>query len=77
MSNDLSDKLTKLKQEELCLRKNIDINYYDRKIRIMLFKRQQVIQAEIKKLEFKQKLERELENANNNTIKPNNQKKSW
>ena len=72
MNKDLANKLSKLKQEELCLKRNIDINYYDKKTRIMLFQRQQVIQNEIKKLDFKLKIERELENANNNSIKPNN-----
>lgn len=72
MSNDLIEKLNKLKKEESCLKRNIDTNFFDKKTRIFLFDRQQQLQKEIQKINFKLNIEREIQNANNNSNKPNN-----
>ena len=72
MSVELIDKLCKLKAEESCLKKNIDSNCYDINVRRRLFAKQQKVEKEIKKVNFMLHLEKEMQNANNNTNKSNN-----
>lgn len=72
MSNELLDRLTKLKLEESCLKRNIDTNFFDKKTRMFLFNKHKQVQKEIQKINFKLNIERKIQNANNNSNKPNN-----
>lgn len=63
MTNDkLIDKLSKLKLEESCLKRNIDRNYRNLKIRTRLFERLKEVQFEIKQTKFKIRFEKEMKN---------------
>lgn len=72
MRNDeLIEKLSKLRLEENCLKRNLDINYLDEEIRTKIFKRIKENKNEIELVKFKIRLEKEMKkNANNNTYYP-------
>ena len=59
-------KLRKIKEERLILKRNLNLYYFDRKKRDLLFKR--LLMAEI----LINKLESETNNENSNTFKPSN-----
>ena len=61
MRNDeLIDKLSKLKLEETCLKRNLDMNYLDEEMRTKIFKRIKENKKEIELVKFKIKLEKEM-----------------
>lgn len=62
MNNELINQLSKLTLEETALKRNIDRNYYNVEVRTSLFKRLQEVQAEIKKVKFMIRLEKEKRN---------------
>lgn len=61
MRNDeLIEKLSKLRLEENCLKRNLDINYLDEEIRTKIFKRIKENKNEIELVKFKIRLEKEM-----------------
>lgn len=61
MRNDeLIDKLSKLKLEENCLKRNLDMNYLDLELRTKIFKRIKENKKEIELVKFKIRLEKEM-----------------
>ena len=60
MSNELISKLSKLKLERGCIKRNIDTNYKHPKIKTELFERLKEVDKEIEKVKFKLKLEKEM-----------------
>ena len=67
MNNELINQLSKLTLEERALKRNIDRNYYNAKVRHKLFVRLKEVKQEIQKVKFRIRLEREEKNENNNT----------
>ena len=67
MNNELINQLSKLTEEEKALKRNIDRNYYNVKVRKRLFFRLKEVDNEINRVKFKIRLEREKKNGNNNT----------
>ncbi len=67
MNNELINQLSKLTLEEKALKRNIDRNYYNVKVRKRLFFRLKEVDNEINRVKFKIRLEREKKNGNNNT----------
>ena len=59
MNNELINQLSKLKLQESANKRNLDRNYYNRKVRDKLFNELKEVQSEIKRIEFKIKLEKE------------------
>lgn len=64
MNNELINQLSKLTLEETSLKRHIDRNYYNLKVRTRLFARLKEVQAEIEKVKFKIRLERMNKNDN-------------
>lgn len=64
MNNELINELSKLKLEESCLKRHIDRNYYNAKLRTKLFQRLKEVKNEIERVKFKIRLEREKKNEN-------------
>ena len=62
MSNELINKLSKLKLERGCIKRNIDTNYKNIKIKKELFERLKDVDKEIEKTKFKLRLEKEMKN---------------
>ena len=62
MSNELINQLSKLKLERNSIKRNIDTNYRNRKIRIDLFNKLKEVDKEIEKVKFKLRLEKEMKN---------------
>lgn len=62
MNNLLIEKLSKLTLERNSLKRNIDRNYYNKKVRARLFDRLNVVDNEIKKIKFMLRFRRENEN---------------
>lgn len=62
MNNNLIDKLSKLKLEETCVKRNLDRYYRDANKRKRLFARLKEVQKEISSTKFKIRLEREMKN---------------
>ena len=60
MNNELIDKLSKLKLEESCLKRNLDMNYLDLELRTKIFKRIKENKKEIELVKFKIRLEKEM-----------------
>ncbi len=60
MNDKLIDRLSKLKLEETSLKRNLDRYYRSESTRTRLFKRLKEIQQEIKMVEFKLKVEKEM-----------------
>lgn len=61
MRNDeLIEKLSKLRLEENCLKRNLDVNYLDSELRTKLFKRIKENKKEIQLVKFKIRLEKEM-----------------
>lgn len=60
MNNELIEKLSKLKLEENCLKRNLDVNYLDSELRTKLFKRIKENKKEIQLVKFKIRLEKEM-----------------
>lgn len=67
MNNELINQLSKLTLEEKALKRNIDRNYYNAKVRKRLFFRLKEVDNEINRVKFKIRLEREKKNGDNNT----------
>ena len=63
MSNELISKLSKLNLEKNSLKRNIEINYKNTKIKAELFDRLKVVNKEIEKVKFKLRLEKEMKNG--------------
>lgn len=59
MNNELINQLSKLKLQESANKRNLDRNYYNIKVRDKLFNELKEVQSEIKRIEFKIKLEKE------------------
>jgi len=70
--NELISKLSKLKMEETSLKRSLDVYYMDDKARTRAFNKIKKIKREIDKLNFKLRIEKEINNENSNT---NNTKK--
>lgn len=70
--SDLIDKLSRLKLEEVSLKRSLDTYYRDEKARTRAFNKIKKIKKDIDKLNFKLRIEKEINNENNNT---NNTKK--
>lgn len=66
MNNKLIEKLSSLKLAESAVKRNLDRNYYNSKLRSKLFKELKQIQNEIERVKFKIRLEKK-KNENNNT----------
>lgn len=64
MNNELINQLSKLKLQESANKRNLDRNYYNIKVRDKLFNELKEVQSEIKRIEFKIKLEKEKKNEN-------------
>lgn len=63
MRNDeLIEKLSNLKMEEKCLKRNLDRYYCDADVRATIFKRLRENKQEIEQIKFKIRLEREMRN---------------
>lgn len=62
MNNELINQLSKLTLEEKALKRNIDRNYYNAKVRKRLFFRLKEVDNEINRVKFKIRLEREKKN---------------
>lgn len=62
MNNDLINKLTMLDLEKKCLKRELDVSWYDRKKRQRSFDRMEEINKEIKYIKFKLELERKKRN---------------
>ena len=58
MNNKLIEKLSSLKLAESAVKRNLDRNYYNLKLRSKLFKELKQIQNEIERVKFKIRLER-------------------
>ena len=56
MNNELINQLSKLTLEEKALKRHIDRNYYNLKVRTKLFVRLKEVQNEINKVKFKLRL---------------------
>lgn len=67
MEKELVRQITKLKNEEHELKRILDANYPILEVRIKTFGKIKEIKKEINRLEFRLKLERKLNDANNNT----------
>lgn len=70
MNNELINVLSKLKLQESAYKRNLDRNYYNKKLRKDFFEKLKEVQREIEKVNFKIRLERGKKNANNNTCEP-------
>jgi len=70
MNDELINKLSELKLEETCLKRNLDANYLKKDIRKKMFGRLKQNKDEQNKIKFKLRMERELKNENNNTDYP-------
>ena len=64
MNNELINQLSKLILEKASLKREIDKNYYNVKIRTKLFRRLKEVEAEINKVKFKSRIEKEKKNDN-------------
>lgn len=62
MNNELISKLSQLTLEERSLKRHIDRNYYNVKVRTKLFARLSIVEEEIKKVKFKIRLEKMKKN---------------
>lgn len=62
MNNKLIEKLSSLKLAESAIKRNLDRNYYNLKLRSKLFKELKQIQNEIERVKFKIRLEKEKKN---------------
>ena len=60
MNDKLIDQLSKLKLEETSIKRNLDRYYRDENTRTRLFYRLKEIQKEIKVVEFKLRIEKEM-----------------
>ena len=58
MNNKLIEKLSSLKLAESAIKRNLDRNYYNSKLRSKLFKELKQIQNEIERVKFKIRLEK-------------------
>jgi hypothetical protein len=65
--NDIIEKLSILKLEEVFLKRSLDTYYNNEKARTMAFNRLKKVKKEIDKLNFKLRIEKEINNENNNT----------
>ena len=63
MNDTLLDQLTKLDLEEKIIKRNIDRNYCNEKIRTRLFSRLKEIKKEKEAIKFKIRLERKIEDG--------------
>lgn len=68
MSEDLINQLSKLKLEKTSLIRNLDLNYYNIRLRNKLFSKIKIVDKEIERVKFKIRMERLKKNANNNTV---------
>lgn len=64
MNNELINQLSKLILEKASLKREIDKNYYNVKIRTKLFRRLKEVETEINKVKFKSRIEKEKKNEN-------------
>ena len=62
MNDTLIDKLSKLTLERNSLKRNIDRNYYNKKVRVRLFDRLFKVDNEIKKVKFMLRIRRNNDN---------------
>lgn len=62
MSRELIDELSKLKLRESYLKRCLDNNYYNRKIKAKVFEELKKVEKQIKIGKFKLRLEKELDN---------------
>lgn len=62
VNNKLIEKLSSLKLAESAIKRNLDRNYYNLKLRSKLFKELKQIQNEIERVKFKIRLEKEKKN---------------
>lgn len=62
MSNELISRLSMLKIQKSSLKRNLDKNYYDAKIRTRMFDKIKEVDNEIEKTKFLLKLEKEKKN---------------
>lgn len=62
MNDRLIEKLSKLTLERSSLKRNIDRNYYNKKVRARLFDRLNVVDNEIKRIKFMLRFRRKYEN---------------
>jgi len=60
--NELIDKLSRLKLEEISLKRSLDIYYRDEKARTRVFNKIKKIKKEIAQINFKLSLEKEMNN---------------
>lgn len=67
MNNSLISQLSKLKLQKSCIKRNLDRNYYDAKIREKMFNELKEVNKEIDRIKFKIMLEKEKKNGNNYT----------